>query len=68
MANLYTVKLREIPHGVLREPPPSSVRHPPQLTEIREINKTKPNRVKIDGVRVAKIKNRYIFTNTTEQR
>jgi len=39
-ANLYTVKLREIPHEVLTEPPPSSVGHPPQLTEIREINKT----------------------------
>ena len=47
-SNLYTVQLYEIPPVVLRDISPSSVRHPPQLTQIREINKTKPNKTKLN--------------------
>ena len=42
-ANLYTIQLSETPPVVAIDTPPSSVGHPPQFTQIREINKTKPN-------------------------
>ena len=42
-ANLYTIQFSGTPPVVAKDTPPSSVGHPPQLTQIREINKTKPN-------------------------
>lgn len=43
-ANLYTIEeLYGTPPVVAKDTPPSSVGYPPQLTEIREINETKPN-------------------------
>lgn len=45
-ANLYTLLICEItPHNQI-DTPPSSERLPPIITEMREINKTKPNRTK----------------------
>ena len=42
-ANLYTVLICEISPHTPTETPPSSERLPPIITEMREINKTKPN-------------------------
>ncbi len=42
-ANLYIIQLCRTPPDAQTDTHPSSVRHSPQLTQIREINKTIPN-------------------------
>ena len=42
-SNLYTILICEIIPPIHSDSPPSSDRLPPLITEIREINKTKPN-------------------------
>ena len=55
-ANLYTIWLCETPPAAPTDTPPGSVGYPPQLTQIREINKTKPNRTKSNITKTTELK------------